>query len=99
MEDCDIVIHLAAKGNVIESVESPIENFNSNVKATLDLLEIMKSSKKCKISFLIYRRCINGEFYPPVDRKAPKPISPYGASKLAMRLILMLILNAMELNL
>ena len=27
----DIVIHIDAKGNVIESLESPIENFNINV--------------------------------------------------------------------
>ena len=33
ISESDIVIHLAAKGNVVESVEEPIINFNNNIIA------------------------------------------------------------------
>ena len=85
ISDCDILIHLAAKGNVVESVDEPIDNFNSNVKNTLNLLEILKKSKKCKnIIFSSTGGALMGNAKVPVnENSAPKPISPYGASKLA----------------
>ena len=48
VEKSDLIIHLAAKGNVVESVSNPLDNFNSNVITTLNLLEVMKKSSKCK---------------------------------------------------
>ena len=35
LKDVDLVIHLAANGNVIESIENPLLNFQSNVICTL----------------------------------------------------------------
>ena len=34
----DFVIHLAAAGNVVNSVVSPLDNFDSNVNVTINLL-------------------------------------------------------------
>ena len=85
INSCDLVIHLAAKGNVVESVQEPIENFNQNVLTTLQLLEILKDSEKCKkMIFSSTGGALMGDTSPPVNEKScPNPISPYGASKLA----------------
>ena len=85
ISESDIVIHLAAKGNVVESVEEPIINFNNNVETTLNLLEILKRSENCKkIIFSSTGGALMGNTKPPVnENSSPRPISPYGASKLA----------------
>ena len=36
--DIDAVIHLAAKGNVADSIKNPDENFQNNVKGTFKLI-------------------------------------------------------------
>ena len=51
MKDVDLVLHLAAKGNVIESINSPFENFNNNVASTVSLLEAMRVSGVNRIVF------------------------------------------------
>ncbi len=80
----DIVIHLAAKGNVIESVENPIENFNYNVSSTLFLLDAMRKVGCKKLIFSSTGGALMGNTAPPVNElTCPSPISPYGASKLA----------------
>ena len=80
----DVVFHLAAKGNVIESVENPLANFNSNVSSTLSLLEAMRNKGCQKIIFSSTGGALMGDACPPVNESTlPKPISPYGASKLA----------------
>ena len=85
ISESDIVIHLAAKGNVVESVDEPIINFNNNVKTTLNLLEILKKNQNCKkIIFASTGGALMGDTKPPVNENSPpRPISPYGASKLA----------------
>lgn len=84
LEGVDIVYHLAAKGNVVESIEKPIENFHSNVTSTLSLLEAMRSVDCRRIVFASTGGALMGDSPPPVDETTlPKPISPYGASKLA----------------
>ena len=84
LEGVDVVYHLAAKGNVVESVEDPISNFHSNVTSTLSLLEAMRSVDCRKIVFASTGGALMGDSPPPVDETTlPKPISPYGASKLS----------------
>ena len=40
IEGADIVVHLAARGNVIDSILNPIENFNSTIPCSLFLKDI-----------------------------------------------------------
>ena len=80
----DLVIHLAASGNVIESVSNPINNFNNNVQATINLIEGMREVSVNNIIFASTGGALMGNGAPPVNENSlPKPISPYGASKLA----------------
>ena len=84
IKSSDLVIHLAASGNVIESVQDPIKNFENNVLSTLNLLEAIRLSKIKTVIFASTGGALMGNTKPPVNEKSvPKPISPYGASKLS----------------
>lgn len=83
MSGCHVVIHLAAYGSVIESIAEPSENFSQNVVGTFSVMESMRASGVGKIIFASTGGALIGNAEPPVDEEStPRPISPYGASKL-----------------
>lgn len=78
------VYHLAAYGNVIDSIVDPDTNFQVNVVGTLNMLKAARDAGVEKFVFSSTGGALMGNTPPPVnERSAPKPISPYGASKLA----------------
>jgi len=83
MKRVDIVIHLAADTRVLESIENPDFNFDVNVNGTYNLL---RAARLCNVERFICAStggAIIGEAAPPVHEKmVPRPLSPYGASKL-----------------
>lgn len=82
--DVDIVIHLAAYGSVIESIKDPLSNFNINTLGTLNVLIQARLSNVSKVIFSSTGGALIGDSLPPVNELSiPKPISPYGASKLS----------------
>ena len=83
LDGVDSVIHLAAFGSVVESVEDPFENFDVNVRGTLVLLRACGANGVEKFVFASTGGALMGNAPPPVDETTlPWPISPYGASKL-----------------
>ena len=79
----DRVVHLAAFGSVIESIEDPIENFEVNVGGTLTLLRACVDLDVAQLVFASTGGALMGKAEPPVDESTiPWPVSPYGASKL-----------------
>lgn len=83
MQGFDLVIHLAAQGNVIESVADPISNFEINVAGTINVLEACRKNRIPKIIFSSTGGALMGDTLPPVhEDSVPNPISPYGSSKL-----------------
>jgi UDP-glucose 4-epimerase len=80
----DSVIHLAAAGSVIGSVQDPAMNFDVNVNGTFQVLD---AARRAGIGTTVQAStggALIGDANPPVDEQSlPKPISPYGASKLA----------------
>ena len=83
-KDVDIIVHLAADTRVIDSINDPINNFDVNCFGTLNLLKFALKDKVKKIIFASTGGAIIGEQIPPVTEDTfPRPISPYGASKLA----------------
>jgi UDP-glucose 4-epimerase len=79
----DAVVHLAAFGSVIESIEDPIENFEVNVRGTLTLLRACVDLDVGRLVFASTGGALMGKAEPPVDESTlPWPVSPYGASKL-----------------
>lgn len=80
----DVVVHLAAHTRVIESVENPVENFAVNVAGTFNLLQAAVRHNVGKFVFASTGGAIVGEQPPPVhEMMVPRPIAPYGASKMA----------------
>ncbi len=83
MSSVDSVIHLAADTRVIESIENPDYNFDVNVVGTYNLL---RAARKSNIEHFVLAStggAIIGEVDPPVhEGMVPRPVSPYGASKL-----------------
>ena len=80
----DAVIHLAAYGNVVDSIQSPVENFRVNAQGTLNVLEASRAAGVEKFVMASTGGALMGNAPPPVDEHSvPQPISPYGASKLA----------------
>lgn len=79
----DAVVHLAAQTGVIPSIESPVEDCDINVAGTLALLE---GARRHGV-----KRFVNASSSAPVGATPPpmredlpaRPVSPYGASKLA----------------
>lgn len=80
----DAVIHLAAAGSVIKSIEDPAANFDVNVLGTFRVLDAARRAGVERTVQASTGGALIGDATPPVDENSlPKPISPYGASKLA----------------
>jgi UDP-glucose 4-epimerase len=84
VKGAEVVIHLAAHTNVVESVKNPELNLETNVQGTFNLLKASVKQGVERFIFASTGGAIVGDVTPPVHEDlAPHPISPYGASKLA----------------
>jgi UDP-glucose 4-epimerase len=80
----DTVVHLAAHTRVIESVTDPELNFAINAAGTMNVLLACRDAGVKKMIFASTGGAILGEQEPPVhEGMVPRPVSPYGAGKLA----------------
>jgi UDP-glucose 4-epimerase len=87
MKNHDVVIHLAAKTDVVDSIHNPDNTFQTNVQGTQNVLDSCKFNHISKIivssTAAVYQNSDN-----PIDETSPiKPLSPYGQSKLDMEKI------------
>jgi len=83
MAGMDGVVHLAAHTNVIDSQTKPRHDFEVNVGGTLNLLLAAREQGVSRFVMASSNAPI-GENEPPIDESKPaRPLSPYGASKLA----------------
>ena len=79
----DAVVHLAARADIVDSIEQPVRSFRANVVQTVELLE---AARRAEISrfVLASTNAVVGNAPPPASEDVvARPISPYGASKLA----------------
>lgn len=85
LEGQDVVIHLAADTRVVESITDPAHNFESNVRGSFNLLELCRELEVRRVVAASTGGAILGDVDPPVhEEMAPRPTSPYGASKLML---------------
>ena len=85
LDGMDAVVHLAAHTRVLESIEDPQGTFDNNVLATHQMLMLMRELNVPSIVNASTGGAIIGEIDPPVhEEMVPRPMSPYGASKLAI---------------
>lgn len=83
-QGAEVVVHLAAHTRVVESVAKPRLNFEVNALGTLNVLEACREAKVKKVILASTGGAILGEQTPPVhEGMVPRPVSAYGASKLA----------------
>ncbi|MBI5739283.1 MAG: GDP-mannose 4,6-dehydratase [Nitrospirae bacterium] len=79
----DVIVHLAANTGVAPSVENPRLDMEANALGAFNMLEAARQNNVGKFIFASSGATI-GEAEPPIhEEKVQKPVSPYGASKLA----------------
>jgi UDP-glucose 4-epimerase len=84
MAGAQIVVALAAHTGVVQSVENPAEDMSVNVAGILNLLDAARRHGVERFIFASTGGAIVGEAVPPVhEEMPPRPVSPYGAGKLA----------------
>jgi nucleoside-diphosphate-sugar epimerase len=85
LEGCEVVFHLAAEPGVRSSWGSRFDRFvHNNVEATQRLLEAVRASSSARVVYAssssIYGE---SERLPTPEDAPPRPLSPYGVTKLA----------------
>jgi UDP-glucose 4-epimerase len=81
----DAVIHLAARGGVVDSLSDPDPSFRANAAGSLCLLEACRRHGVEHVLAASTGGALLGEVPGAADETVPaRPLSPYGASKLAM---------------
>lgn len=79
----DVIVHLAANTGVGPSVENPRMDLEANIRGTFNCLEAARFNGVRRFIFASSGAPV-GEVEPPIhENVVPRPISPYGASKLA----------------
>ena len=82
-DGADVIVHLAANTGVGPSVENPRRDCEMNVGGTLNMLEGARAAGVRRFVFAS-SGAPAGLCEPPItETVAPRPVSPYGASKLA----------------
>ena len=85
----DAVMHFAAYALVPESMRDPSKYFRNNISNGLNLLDAMLKTEVRRIIFSSTCAIFGPPDRVPIDESAvPRPISPYGESKLAFEKIL-----------
>ncbi len=79
----DVIVHLAANTGVAQSVEDPHNDCKINVVGTLNCLEAARESRARRFVFASSGAPLGAAEPPVSEQTAPRPASPYGASKLA----------------
>lgn len=82
-QGADIIVHLAASTGVASSVKNPGQDCRINIIGTLNYLEAARQGNVNRFVFAS-SGAPAGEFTSSLHEElAPRPVSPYGASKLA----------------
>jgi UDP-glucose 4-epimerase len=84
LREDDVLVHLAARSNVADSVRHPVEAVVGNLQLWLDVLEAARAAGVRRIVLASTAGAIAGRQAPPFGPATlPRPVSPYGASKAA----------------
>jgi UDP-glucose 4-epimerase len=86
----DVISHHAAQMSVVRSIADPAADAETNIVATLHLLQAAASAKVKRFLFASTGGAIYGDAdYLPTDEDHPtRPVSPYGCAKRAVELYL-----------
>ena len=90
VKDHEIIIHLAAKISVSESISNPLDTFQVNVEGTKNILTACEKNNVKKL-IAASSAAVYGEGNPNVkltEEAELKPISPYGQTKVKMESVI-----------
>jgi UDP-glucose 4-epimerase len=79
----DVVIHLAAYTQVVESLRNPSHCYDVNLHGTINLLEACRRHGVERFLFASSNAAVGSHDAAMNEQNVPRPISPYGATKLA----------------
>jgi UDP-glucose 4-epimerase len=82
MKGVDAVVHLAARPGVQDSVDHPELDFQTNVLGTFNLMDAARRVGVSHMVFASSGAVLAGAEPPLSEDMPPRPMSPYGASKL-----------------
>jgi len=83
IKDCEVVVHLGARGSVPRSIKNPIATHNVNSTGTLNVLEAARQNGSHYIfssSSSVYG---SNKTLPKNEEMVLRPMTPYAASKLS----------------
>ncbi len=84
VDGVDAVVHLAARAGIDDSVRDPLGTFEANVAWSIGVLDAARLAGVRRFVFASSNAAA-GDHPPPSDETdLPHPLSPYGASKLAI---------------
>ena len=99
LKDFDFVIHLAAKIDILESIDNPEITNKINVEGTINVLRAcVKNNIKNIVAASSAAVYGNTKIIPVTEDSIPNPVSPYGADKISMEFYLRAFSNAFNLN-
>ncbi|MBV9578166.1 MAG: GDP-mannose 4,6-dehydratase, partial [Chloroflexi bacterium] len=76
------VFHFAGLGDIVPSIEHPLEYMHANVDGTLAVLEAARHAAVCKVVYAASSSCYGASPPVPTSESAPiKPEYPYALSK------------------
>tara|TARA_B100001123_G_C15284492_1_gene1015152 strand:+ start:923 stop:1915 length:993 start_codon:yes stop_codon:yes gene_type:complete len=79
----DWVFHVAGLADIVPSIQNPINYFNSNAVATLNVIEASKKNKVKRFVYLASASCYGiPKVYPTTEKAEIKPQHPYAMAKL-----------------
>ncbi len=79
----EIIIHTAAQVSVVNSIENPAYDAESNILGTLTLLNAARKGNLKRFIYFSSAAVYGNPKYLPIDENHPTdPLSPYGLSKL-----------------
>ncbi|MCC6712514.1 MAG: NAD-dependent epimerase/dehydratase family protein [Candidatus Dadabacteria bacterium] len=79
----DAVVHLAAQAGVPQSIDDPFRDADVNVGGTLNMLEAARRAGAGMFVFASSNAPLGAAPPPSREDTPPRPLSPYGAAKLA----------------
>ncbi|MBA2489908.1 MAG: NAD-dependent epimerase/dehydratase family protein, partial [Chloroflexi bacterium] len=83
LSGADAVVHLAARAGIVTSLVDPLGDLRINVEGTLAVLEGARSAGVPRLLFASSGAAVGHAELPLSERALPRPLSPYGAGKLA----------------
>ena len=81
-KECDFLIHFAGIGDIVPSIDAPLEYMSTNVQGTVAMLEGARNAKLKKFVYAASSSCYGLATQLPTTESAPiQPMYPYALSK------------------